>query len=108
MRCWLFTVTTLLTLYPGLVADLTVFVTGASETEVVEAVTSWAESVGLLDFSVEEADIYPGFTVAVDLFSGDEVALERLGQQLVDALPFAASTEVDLEINKSGRHLRSI
>lgn len=87
-------------------ADVSVFVAGASEDRVRAAVEAWADKVGFKHFDVEEATVYPGFTVAVDLYLLDEDALEGFADQLVEALPFPASTET--EIDRSGRHLRSI
>ena len=87
-------------------ADRSVYVAGASEDEVRAAVETWARSVGCNDFIVEEATDHRGFTVAVDLYDGDEDVLERWSDLLVEALPFPAASE--MEIDRSGRHLRSI
>lgn len=87
-------------------ADVSVFVAGASEDQVRAAVEAWADQVGFKHFDVEEATAYPGFTVAVDLYLLDEDALEGFADQLVEALPFPAASET--EIDRSSRHLRSL
>ncbi len=89
-------------------ADWTVYVAGASEEQVREAVEAWAETADPHSWDVEEADEYPGYSVAVDLYAPDEATVRRAGQSLIDYLPFPASTEVDMEVNRTGRHLRGV
>lgn len=87
-------------------ADQSVYVAGASEDEVRDAVEAWAKSVGCNDYIVEEATDHRGFNVAVDLYDGNDDVLERWCDLLVEALPFPAASET--EIDRSSRHLRSL
>lgn len=89
-------------------ADVTVYTAGVAVDKVRDAVKSWADSVGFKHYDIEEADEYPGFSVAVDMYLLDEDALERYADQLAEALPFRAATQMDIEAGRADRHLRSV
>lgn len=77
--------------YTGDVPDLSLYVRSTPLAEVERIVADWQKANRPLAVNIEEADEFPGFTVAIDIEMADEAELRRVIRELAglicDAVP---------------------